>query len=403
MSHKPISIISTNSFKLKIPREEDESDEDEVFSFPKPTEKVGKVEIKKEDSDEDEKDEDEVFSFSRKKVEKVEIKKDEEDEDEEDDEVFSFSKHTRKVEKEEGKEKEKEKETKKSSIYSNTDIFNSGYKKPYKYNKVDFILDNLNRKIKYSQYSQKSEKKEELTKEELTKEEKTKLEIKDVKDLFSESTIAMDEEIKIENPNEILDNISKKTIVKELTGKQSRNKYISHKDFFEELFKLFNYLNAEERGKLIIKLSFGGLILNPVITDKTPQIINLVKLFKNILVGGSNSNVSKLYVDIVKLIESEKLDDYRKNVQSINQIINIVNLTNKIVGDPKEPPEKRLHVFFPENVSVKNNITSKSIIISKIPTVDDFVTFYKKLKVENKKIKKGHEDEDYDYTDPNDY
>lgn len=264
-------------------------------------------------------------------------------------------------------------------------------------------------------------KSEEQQERDRKREEAREAELKDAQSQTMDLFVGMDTDYIVEEPVTDLLAIKISDLIKgmdqyDVVGKKDKtigNTTLAS-DFFRMLYDSFEYLNPEERGKLLITIIFGGLISRSklsgiggksVVTKFKDIASNLSKLTK----GGQNSNVDRVYTRISEIICSQKLNRYRADVTAMDQVTNVINLINKLVTTKKT-------VYFPTNflfsdpvsvsttVNGKVTITVKSVALTGVPIVENLNDFFAENKPVVKKTtgKKSHDDDDNNAIDQED-
>ena len=210
--------------------------------------------------------------------------------------------------------------------------------------------------------------------------------------------------------NEYLSILSSNNVISKIE-KITPKGFITSEVFFENLFKLIEFINAEERGRLLISCIFGCLISRSKFLSSGPgaksgssKFSNLIDALGKLTTGGSSNTLSKLYINIIEICSSSKLNKYRTETSTGDQVTNIVNFINRIVIS-KYPVFFPLNLQFSDPVAVYIGIASKLILdvknipLSSIPTLENLNDFFgsssAKIKSTSTQNKKKIED-DYD-------
>jgi hypothetical protein len=199
----------------------------------------------------------------------------------------------------------------------------------------------------------------------------------------------------------------------EENGKQVQRKgEISVIVFFDNLLKIFNYINSEERGKLLINLIFGGLISTFKLSGSgykpaSEKFDDLISAINNLTTGGKNPEQGAIYTKIFNLIiYSDNLTRYRLETMAGEQVKNIIDLIKKL-SLRKYPVYFPLDYVFKDPINYNNSTTKsdstkkKSALLNGIPDKKNLVNFFLEKVVKVKKEKKNkYDDNDDDYDDP---
>lgn len=174
-------------------------------------------------------------------------------------------------------------------------------------------------------------------------------------------------------------------------GKLSRNQFVAKVDssvknyllpssLFDEILKLFNYMNPEERGMLIINMIFGGLMSRTKFDGfagkaGSKEFPGLITAIDKLKIGGANSEIERVYTRTLEYIVTNG-DKYRTDVGSKDQVTNMIKFINKLALT-------EYLVYFPTNLLFTDPIGSgkkggeqKSVPLSGKPTSDNLAEFF---------------------------
>lgn len=164
---------------------------------------------------------------------------------------------------------------------------------------------------------------------------------------------------------ELLDNMNKHDVV----SKRDKNSGVVTlaTEFFSMLYSIFDYLNPEERGKLLITIIFGGLISRGKLSkiggkSGSAKFLDLIGSKKSGLglnalpPGGQNPNIGRVYTKVTEIICSVKLARYRDDVPAADQVNSVIELVNKLNRGNKE-------IYFPSNFLFSDPVL---VVISKV-------------------------------------
>lgn len=192
---------------------------------------------------------------------------------------------------------------------------------------------------------------------------------------------------------------------------------ISPETMFENLYNIFNYINAEERGRLIIHIVFGCLISRNKLLgaggkSASGKFKDLITSLNKLTTGSSQSSDGRIYNRIIETITSPTFDKYRLDMSASDQVTNVVNFINRLVIS-KLPVLFPLGITFSDPVAVyvqappplNKVLDVKTVTITSKPTLENLNVFFSigvaVKKVETKVVAKKKKDDD-DYYDDND-
>lgn len=151
---------------------------------------------------------------------------------------------------------------------------------------------------------------------------------------------------------------------------------------FSSLLVLFKYMNPEERGMILINMSFGGLIagtklVGPALKAASSEFPKLAKSFSDFVDGGKNPDVGDIYKKTLDAIINNG-NRYRVDMSAKSQVINVNNFAKSVAA-------KGYSVHFPSKLLFTNPIkikdeTAKSIALSSVITVENLNEFFGSLK-----------------------
>lgn len=174
-------------------------------------------------------------------------------------------------------------------------------------------------------------------------------------------------------------------------GKLSRNQFVAKVDssvknyllpssLFDEILKLFDYMNPEERGMLIINMIFGGLMSRTKFDGfagkaGSKEFPGLIAGIDKLKIGGANPETERVYTRTLEYIVTNG-DKYRIDVGSKDQVTNMIKFIKKL------SLTEHL-VYFPTNLLFTDPIGSgkkggdqKSVPLSGKPTLDNLAEFF---------------------------
>ncbi len=236
--------------------------------------------------------------------------------------------------------------------------------------------------------------------------------IDDVMDMFGNGERQANENLENDRISSAISDALTKLVSCEVVMKKdktSSSKSVLPEVFFSYLYDMFQYLNPEERAKIIIHAIFGGLITRVKLTgaggksgiSKFAELITTIGKLEN---GASNSNESKLYTQVKAAMLSTNLNKYRSDSSAGDQVTNVTTLIRKIAT-------AKLPVHFPSTITVSDPFQMKdssgkispvkTISLSGAPVLLNLNTFFEKP-VEQKVVKavvskkKKYDDDDDD-------
>lgn len=236
--------------------------------------------------------------------------------------------------------------------------------------------------------------------------------IDDVMDMFGNGERQPNESLENDRISSAISDALTKLVSCEVVMKKdktSSSKSVLPEVFFSYLYDMFQYLNPEERAKIIIHAIFGGLITRVKLTgaggksgiSKFAELITTIGKLEN---GASNSNESKLYTQVKAAMLSTNLNKYRSDSSAGDQVTNVTTLIRKIAT-------AKLPVHFPSTITVSDPFQMKdssgkispvkTISLSGAPVLLNLNTFFEKP-VEQKVVKavvskkKKYDDDDDD-------
>ena len=213
----------------------------------------------------------------------------------------------------------------------------------------------------------------------------------DVMDLFSngERKVEDTHESEEEKINTAISDSLTKLISCEVIMKKDRTssaRSVLPDVFFTYLYDMFQYLNSEERGKIIVHVIFGGLITRSKLTgvgakSGVSKFADLISNINKLVHGPSNSTESKLYTQIKDAILSSNLNKYRSDCSASDQVNNVTTLIRKLAA-------AKITIHFPSTITVSDPfplkdssgkvLPTKTISISGTPVILNLNTFFEK-------------------------
>lgn len=191
----------------------------------------------------------------------------------------------------------------------------------------------------------------------------------------------INEYLSVLNSNEVAATTNKKD-----KDKTSVKGVISSDTFFNNLYNLMQYLNAEERGRFLISAAFGCLISRSKFLgvggkSGISKFADLSSAFSSLVSGGSSNTNSKLYNSLIEICSSPKLNKYRTDSSVGDQVSNMTNFINRIAS-------AKLPVFFPLSLQWSDPIAVyigtgktavldlKIVALSRTPSTDNLKDFF---------------------------
>lgn len=272
-----------------------------------------------------------------------------------------------------------------SSIQSSGSfVVYKGSKIPYSYNKErnPILSKNLNVTSDFNSLLQQRESNKDVKLSEREIEERQAM--SSVMDMFGDATSVLEEST--------LDEARKNSMVdkaNEYLGKLSRNVFIAKPDksikngilpeiVFGSISELFEYMNPEERGRMIINIIFGGLISRSKLSGfagksaskEFPKIISAIDKLKH---GGISGEPGHIYNKTLEHI-IQNGNRYRMDLTAADQVINVANFIDKIA-------RRGLPVYFPSNMLFSDPIIikdtpTKSLPLNGKPTLEHLNVFF---------------------------
>lgn len=315
--------------------------------------------------------------------------------------------------------KNEERETNKT-----TSLKVSEYRKvkiPYTYDinrGVPFLDESKKRRINWNDIINRQKTSESVIQAEQREIEK-KVAEEDVLDFFGSGEKVV-VEIKDESntfSSKINDVISSLDITEVITekGKSSSGNKVSIEGLFDILYRTFEYMSSEERGRVILNIIFGCLISRSKFLGTGGRIgssgfKDIISSLSKLKRGGSGEVGSKIYIAVLDLLSSNKLSSYRSNITAANQVQNVASFINRIA-------KSNLEIYFPSNISFtdpvsvyvtesgKQVLNTKSIPLVGTPTLENLNNFFSSQTVQSKpksQKKKINGDFEDDYLDQED-
>uniref|UniRef100_A0A6C0BCA3 Uncharacterized protein n=1 Tax=viral metagenome TaxID=1070528 RepID=A0A6C0BCA3_9ZZZZ len=230
----------------------------------------------------------------------------------------------------------------------------------------------------------------------------------DVMDLFGSSQketvpdIDNDPSLIVSKFNEILAQMTKGDVVSKKSSKDPEN-VVLISSFLECLSRAILYLNAEEKGRIILNCIFGGLIspakLSTVSSTKISGSLGQLSVALNSLVsGGVSSSTDKLFTSLNDAILSPKLNRYRIETTGKEQIENFTSFIRQLSAT-------KTIIYFPTNLTITDPFPKEKIpkkaSINNTPSLEDLKSFFidekpKGVKKIVTKSKKYDDDDDDD-------
>lgn len=274
---------------------------------------------------------------------------------------------------------------------------------PYNSQKIDYsslhflkprFNENSKRIINWGDLIQIKDKNDKQNKEQKRIEEQQKNDLikskeqskTDVMDFFNDTeTISIVVEEKKSVLTEKIANVIDTLSGAEILGKKDKSQPLNAMlpdQFFDLLYNSFQFMNPEERGKLLVTIIFGGLITRPKMTGiggkkAFVKFDDLLKNLNKLPTGGMNSSVGRVYTTMTEIIVSARLNRYRSELTAAEHIVNVTSLVNRLVQSKQD-------VYFPSNYLFSDPVFTgidpgtnlKSVPISGVPTLDNFTDFF---------------------------
>lgn len=204
----------------------------------------------------------------------------------------------------------------------------------------------------------------------------------------------------------------------EVSGKKEKvtpKGFIAIETFFTNVFKLVEFLNAEERGRFLIHCIFGCLIsrakfMGAGAKSGTNKFKDLTSALSKLTTGGSATVNSKVYSGLIGVCSGPKLNKYRSEVSAGDQVTFMVDLINKISA-AKYPVFFPLNLQFSDPVAIYTGVAPrlvldvKTVPLSRTPTLDNLNDYFgvtaAKAKSAVTQSKRKSDDDEYgdDYGD----
>jgi hypothetical protein len=167
-------------------------------------------------------------------------------------------------------------------------------------------------------------------------------------------------------------------------------------EFFTMLYDVFEYLNPEERGRLLITIIFGGLISRAKFSGRgagsaSNKFKDIIIALNNITKGGQNSNIDRVYTKISEIICSSKLNKYRSDVTVAEQVNNVLTLVTKLANS-KRPIYFPSNLLFSDPVGVIGSKITKSVALIGTPIIENLNDFFaneQKIVAKSNTVKKN--------------
>lgn len=198
--------------------------------------------------------------------------------------------------------------------------------------------------------------------------------------------------------NKKIDDIITRMNSYEVVNKKEKNMngMILAPDFFQMLFEVFDFINPEERGKLLITIIFGGLMSKAKLSgiggkSASNKFKDLTVSLNKLVKGGQNSATDRVYTKVTEIIRSQKLNKYRSDTTALDQVTNVMNLVNRLIDSKKS-------IYFPINYIHSDISSSKTVTLVGVPVIENLNDFFSVEQKVVSKAKKGNKDED-DYDD----
>lgn len=154
-----------------------------------------------------------------------------------------------------------------------------------------------------------------------------------------------------------------------LAGKVS---FYNIREFLNNVNEIYKELNAEERGRLLVLIIFGGLIsrdkvskTTSIINNVNQRLLSLYNIIKDIKKGFSNKTISPEFTIISDLLKGSKFNDYKSKCQIYEQIDLVIEFVNRI---------SIYEIFIPTDVTII--VGSERIIINGEITYDILTRYF---------------------------
>ena len=274
-------------------------------------------------------------------------------------------------------------------IYANS----LGIKSPYPSGDyIPVISEKYKKRIDYGELIGRNTKTVDTQSRQKQREIEERVARDDVMDMFSsERREVVPEPVdEAERMNDLISAALKNLTSQEVYAKRDKStpsSAILPETYIGYLYNAMIYLNAEERGIIILTCIFGGLITRQKLSGAgaksgISKFPSLVSAMDSLINGGSNGQTGKLYTQIRASILSDKLNRFRSDVSASDQVELVTSLVQKLIGS-KTP------VHFPANISIQepfpgrdaNNkpTVPKTISLSGTPTILNLNNFFVKV------------------------
>lgn len=158
---------------------------------------------------------------------------------------------------------------------------------------------------------------------------------------------------------------------------------ISIDNFIANLVILFDYMNPEERGRILNICIFGCLISRAKLngTGGKPALAKfpaLINAFKGYTTGGSSNANGKVYLQVREILVSSKLSSFRTDATAAEQVTRVTELINKVVLAKKEIyfPTETFSDPIPVMIGDSKVPDVKSVGLVGLPTLDNLNNFF---------------------------
>lgn len=166
-------------------------------------------------------------------------------------------------------------------------------------------------------------------------------------------------------------------------GSTQARSTISIDTFISNLVTLLDFMNPEERGRILNICIFGCLISRAKINgaggkpalSKFPALINAFKGYKT---GGSSNANGKVYLQVREILTSSKLNSYRVDSTAPEQVTKVTELITKVVASKKEIyfPTETLSDPIPVLIGDSKIPNVRSVGIIGLPTLENMNSFF---------------------------